>query len=66
MDKVSKPEINTANSFLVHERGEGIALMNPPLIPISKEQALNLAAWLVVIVGDDDRFEETKAAIENI
>jgi len=38
--------MDSANHFVVGVRGEQIVVGYPPLKPISKEEALNLAAWL--------------------
>ena len=48
--------IDTANHFLVSVGGQGISVMNAPRLPMSKDEALNLAAWLVAVadpLGDD-------------
>jgi hypothetical protein len=42
-----------------------VAVVNPPRGPISKEDALNLAAYLVAMVGDEERFQEVLRAIQN-
>ena len=48
------------NKFFVAVRGDAIDIMNPPSGPISKDDALLLAAWLVVLA---DRTEERFTAI---
>ena len=40
-------EIDTANKFLVAHQGEKLIIMNPPRGPISDDDALLLAAYLV-------------------
>lgn len=35
------------NEFLVSMQGDKIAILMPPRGPITKEQALRLAAWIV-------------------
>ena len=61
---MSEP-IDTMNKFLVASRGKEICIMRPPLSYISEDDALNLAAYLVSIVGDDDRWEEVLKAVQN-
>jgi hypothetical protein len=40
---------NVSNRFLVAVHGERVQLLNPPKRPITKKEALNLAAWLVAL-----------------
>lgn len=57
--------IDTTNFYLVALGGEGVALMRPPLHFMSPDNALVLAAWLVAVVGDDERFAEILHAVQN-
>lgn len=44
----------SANKFLVAVRGDDqVLVLNPPVGPITKADALNLAAWLVALADDD-------------
>lgn len=43
------PAVDTANHFLVGAQGETLVILNPPGRPITRREALNLAAWLVVL-----------------
>lgn len=59
--------IDTTNKFIVAWTEHGIALLNPPRSPISADDALLLAAWLVAIaegVGPH-RFDEVLKAVQN-
>lgn len=60
-------EVDTANKFMVAKQGRNILIMNPPRGPISKHDAMVLAAWLVAL-GDDDglSFEAAKDAVESV
>lgn len=63
-------EIDTTNKFMVAMKGVGSGeeqylIMNPPRGPISKDDALLLAAWICAIVADDDRFTEITNAVIN-
>jgi hypothetical protein len=59
-------EIDTMNKFLVSVRGDHIVVLNPPRMPITNADALNLAAWLVVLVGADrEEFESVLRAVMN-
>jgi hypothetical protein len=53
------------NSFLVAVQGDNIVMFNPPRGPISKEQALNLAAWLVALADTEDKFDRVLAAVQS-
>jgi hypothetical protein len=47
-------EIDTTNTCLVSSmHGEKIAILNPPRSPMTKTEALTLAAWLVALADDD-------------
>ena len=44
------------NTFLVAVRGEDeLIVLSPPLKPITADEALNLAAWLVALIDDGPR-----------
>lgn len=51
--------IDTTNEFLVGTNGREVVIMNPPHGPITKEQALRLATYLIILSGATD--EETDA-----
>ena len=60
--------IDTSNRFVVGGNALGELVLHAPPRPgvlISEEDALNLAAWLVAIVGQHDRFLEVLEAIES-
>lgn len=59
-----KPD--TMNKFMVGSRGDRVVVVLPPFSSISKEDAVNLAAWLVVMsdVSRDD-WEKFLTEIEN-
>ena len=59
------PEIDSSNRFLVGLTGAGaIQIMLPPRAPISKEDAINLAAWLLAIADPGrEQFERTWKAV---
>lgn len=58
-------EINTTNRHLVATRAGQIVVLSPPLAPMSTREALVFAAWIVVMVGDDEAWERTLAAVHN-
>ena len=41
--------IDTTNTFLVSLTGERVHILNPPRGPMSQQDALALAAWLVAL-----------------
>lgn len=45
-------EIDTTNKFMVGRKGEDVVLLNPPRGPISQDDAIMLAAWLVALSTD--------------
>ena len=48
---------------MVGSQGSVIRILMSPTFPISKAEALNLAAWLVAIVGDDDAWSEAQESV---
>jgi len=52
--------------FVVGTNGSGISIMIPPRGNITKDQALNLAAWLVALADPDrERFDRFFTAVCN-
>jgi hypothetical protein len=62
-------EIDTFNKFLVSRGPDpgGIVIQNPPRPgePLSIDDALNLAAWIVAISGEKKRFDAVYEAVCN-
>ena len=46
--------IDTTNRFFVASRGDNLLFIKPPLGEFSKEDALNMAAYLVLLAEEDD------------
>lgn len=58
-------EVNTANKFMVGAQGDGFRIMAPPAGVMTEEETLSLAAWLVAITGNEERFREILTAVHN-
>lgn len=56
-------QIETVNDHLVGVQGDKVVMVLPPIAPMSHEEALRLAAWIVAITDDYDRFEAILDAI---
>ncbi len=57
--------IDTANHFAVGVNGDKLVILRPILGPLTKDEALNLAAWLVALCNVNNRdFLEKLDAIE--
>ena len=52
--------MDISNKHMVVARLDGIYVLNPPSGPMSKDDAIALAAWLVVVAGDrgGEKFKE--------
>ena len=62
------PPIDTTNRFAVSAFGDGVAILNPPAAgePLTRADALNLAAWLVALADPlEDEFAAVLEAVEN-
>ena len=58
--------VDTTNIYIVSSVAGGrILIANPPRSPMDKNTALGLAAWLVAMVGDDERWDEVLKAVQN-
>ncbi len=58
--------IDTANKFMVGLQGDHLAVLRPPLGLITKADALNLAAYLVMLAEDSPgRFKAVLEAVQN-
>ncbi len=57
--------IDTANRFFVGRGSADINITNTAMLmrPLSTEDALNLAAWLVAVTGKEDRFQAILKAV---
>jgi hypothetical protein len=58
-------EIDTFNKFLVCAGGVGIVFLKPVPQELSEDDALLLAAYLVSMVADSDKWERVLTAVEN-
>jgi hypothetical protein len=60
---MSEP-IDPTNKFIVCANTEGVVtIAAPPRGPITEADALLLAAWLVAIVADEEKWQATLAAV---
>lgn len=58
-------EIETFNRFFVGLAGDRICFLRQIPSVISKDDALLLAAYLVSMVGDDERWQQVLTAVQN-
>ena len=57
--------IETVNDHLVGIQGGNVVMVLPPTAPMPHEEALRMAAWIVAIADDDDRFGAILAAVRS-
>lgn len=57
-------EIDTANRFLVGARGDDLVILRFAR-SVTKEEALNLAAWLVALADSKGEFPAILEAVQN-
>lgn len=55
---------DTANHFNVGARGDDIVVLSGMGRPLSRERALNLAAWLVALADEDGEFDRLLEAVK--
>lgn len=60
-------ELDTSNKFMVGVSGAHIVMLRPPRGSITKDDALNLAAWLVALADDTPphKFLSVMEAVQN-
>lgn len=63
----TESEISVKNDHFVGSNGDSVGMVLPPVGPIPSEQAIRLAAWLVICAGDYDakRFAEVFRAVSS-
>lgn len=60
------PKINTENKWGVSSASGKLGIMFPKFTSaMNDDEALTLAAWLVSMVGDDERWQEILEAVQN-
>jgi hypothetical protein len=59
-----RDDMDTFNKHMVGVQGERIVIMMPPTGPISKREALMLAAWIVTLADDNADFTSFLAAVQ--
>lgn len=57
--------IDTFNQFAVGVRGDEIIIGRSPMPPLTRAEALNIAAWIVALADVDDQFDELRREVEN-
>lgn len=57
--------IDTANKYGVGLFGNAIMITLPPTIIPNKKDALNLAAWLVVLADENNEFSKVLEAVRS-
>ncbi len=57
--------VETMNKFLVSGRSDGVVIGVLPRGVIKDEDALNLAAYIISVVADDERWAEVLEAVQN-
>jgi hypothetical protein len=58
--------MDTFNKHMVGVQGNNILIMNPPRGPMSKEEALIFAAWIVTLADDDETgFQKALEAVRS-
>lgn len=58
--------MDTFNKHYVGVQGDNIVIMLPPPGPISKPEALMLAAWIVTLADDDETgFQKALEAVRS-
>lgn len=51
---------------MVGVSGGGVVIMRPPRAPMPKEQAIALAAWILVLSGaSDEEWDDVRYAVES-
>ena len=63
--KIMASEIDTTNKFLVSSGGDDIVFLRPLPQRLNYDDALLLAAYIVAMVADSDRWEATLTAVES-
>jgi hypothetical protein len=57
--------INTTNKFLIAKRGDNVVFLRPLPQQLSEDDALLVAAYIVAMCSDDERFKAVLQAVCN-
>ena len=59
--------VETFNRFMVSSQDGNVLMLHPPKMgePFSPQDALLLAAWLVAILFQEDKFSEVLQAVQS-
>jgi hypothetical protein len=58
-------EIDTFNKHMVGVQGGNIVVLMPPHGPMTKQEAMVFAAWLVTLADHDEQFPKVLAAVQS-
>jgi hypothetical protein len=62
----AESDIDTANRFMVACQGDLVIVMAPPMLPMTRDFALNLAAYLVCMADPlGERFAQVLKAVQS-
>jgi len=56
-------QVETENRYLLSAQGDTLIFQRPPG-RLTHEEALGVAAWLVMMVGDEDRWQQVRDAVQ--
>jgi hypothetical protein len=59
-------DIDTSNKFMVASQGETLVFLRPLPRTMTKDDALNLAAYIVAMTCNDEKWQRTLDAISNV
>lgn len=64
---ISEPEpIEIMNDHLVGSTGRThVVMLRPPILPMPYEEAIRMAAWIVLVTNGEERFAEISKAIRS-
>jgi hypothetical protein len=60
-----KPAIDTTNKFLIAKRGEDFIFLRPLPSQLSEDDALLVAAYIVAMCADTERWKDVLQAVCN-
>ena len=66
MTDEAEQEMDTSNKFIIGGRGHNLVFIRPVPQEISNDDAVNLAAWLIVLTGAQEEILKLVEEIEKI
>lgn len=64
-NETSWDDVDISNVHMVSAGSRGIVIIAPPIVPMTKTDALVFAAWIVALADEDGSFPDLLARVQD-